>query len=109
MAHKPLLRVTVTILFVVPSLCGLLFLLGYVGNTAARVKREHGLKLPSSASGFICRGDAWMHSFMDSGAASALEMDSKDLISFTSQLKIRETYESDTSVSYKNGIFPLNR
>src|SRR5882724_5098484 len=72
---------------------GLLFLSGYVGNSAVRVRREHGLKLPHSARAFVCRGDAWMHLFMDSGAASAFEMDARDLPSFLAQFKILQTKE----------------
>jgi hypothetical protein len=66
---------------------GSLFLLGYVGSSAKRIQREHGLRLPSSARNFVCRGDAWMHNFMDSGAASAFEMAPSDLPSLVSQLK----------------------
>ena len=43
-----------------------------------------------------------MHTFSDSGAASAFEMASSDLPNFISQLKIRETHEGGS------GIFPMN-
>ena len=85
------------------SVFGILFLFGYVGNSAARVRREHGLNVPSSARGFICRGDAWMHLFSDSGAASAFEMAARDMPGFISQLRIRQTNEG------RNGnILPIN-
>jgi hypothetical protein len=79
------------------SYWGVLFVLGYVGDSAARIQREHGLRLPPSARNFVCRGDAWMHNFMDSGAASAFEMAPSDLPSFVSQLKIHEVHPGDCS------------
>jgi hypothetical protein len=92
-----LMRKLVLVMLVTMLLCsvtfGLLFLSGYVGNSAARVRREHGLELPHSARAFVCRGDAWMHLFMDSGAASAFEMDARDLPSFVAQFKILQTNE----------------
>jgi hypothetical protein len=81
----------------------IVFLLGYAGNSAARVRRENGLQVPSAARGFICRGDARMHLFSDSGAASALEMAARDLPSFVSQLKIRQSDEG-----LPGNIFPGN-
>jgi hypothetical protein len=75
-------------------LFGFLFIFGFIGSSAARVRREHGLRLPSSASRFVCRGDAWMHPFIDSGAASVFEMSSDDVPNFVSQLKIIDTQET---------------
>ena len=92
-----MIRKIVSAILAVVILCSfayvLLFLFGYAGNSAARVRREHGLKVPSSARGFICRGDAWKHLFIDSGAASAFEMEVRDLPSFVTQLKILKTSE----------------
>jgi hypothetical protein len=80
------------------SFVGALFLFGCLGSSGIRITREHGLRLPQSAHSFVCGGDAWMHSFSDSGAASAFEMASSDLPSFLSQLKIRETREGASSI-----------
>jgi hypothetical protein len=85
------------------SVFGILFLFGYVGNSAARVRREHGLKIPPSAYGFICRGDAWMHLFSDFGGASAFEMAARDLPAFVSQLKVRQSNQGR-----RGNIFPGN-
>jgi len=91
------MRKFISVMLMVVILCslayGLLFFFGYSGNSAARVRREHGLKVPHSARGFVCRGDAWMHLLMDSGAASAFEMEASDLPSFVAQLKIVQTNE----------------
>src|SRR5436309_1392331 len=78
------------------------FLSGFFGNSAARIRREHGLQLPASASHFICGGDAWI-SIMDRGAASAFEMAQADLTNFISQLKIR-----DSTNGVSGSIFPGN-
>src|SRR5436305_3356996 len=32
---------------------------GCIGNSSLRIRREHGLVLPPSASRFVCKGDAW--------------------------------------------------
>jgi len=72
---------------------GFLFLFGYVGCTATRIERLHGLRLPISARKFACRGDYWMHTFIDSGGASAFEMAAIDLPTFVGQLKIHDTQE----------------
>jgi hypothetical protein len=94
---------TLAVAILLASVFGLLLLFGYVGSSAARVRREHGLTVPSSARSFVCRGDAWMHLFSDSGAASAFEMASSDLPNFISQLKILQTNEGDSG-----NIFPRN-
>jgi hypothetical protein len=101
MRKSILLALTVVILCA--SAFGILFLFGYVGNSAARVTREHGLKVPSSAYGFICRGDAWMHLFSDSGGSSAFEMARRDLPGFVSQLKVRQSNQGR-----HGNIFPGN-
>lgn len=74
---------------------------GFLGNSATRVRREHGLELPASASHFICGGDAW--SVLDRGAASAFEIAPADLPKFAAQLRIRES-SSGVPIS----IFPGN-
>ena len=100
---RKFISVMLAVVILSSSVFGLLFFFGYVGNSAVRVKREHGLKVPPSARGFICRGDAWMHLFSDSGAASAFEMASRDLPSFVSQLKIQQTNEGGPG-----SVFPGN-
>jgi hypothetical protein len=80
----------------------ILFFGGCIGSSAARITREHGLAIPSSASHFVCRGDAWM--IGDRGAASAFEMASNDVTRFLAQLKIRDTHHGD----YSKSIFPSN-
>lgn len=98
-----------TVLVVLALCFGMLFLLGYVGSSDVRVSREHGLKIPSSAHSFVCGGDAWMHWFMDSGAASAFEMASNDLPSLLSQLKIRETHEGGCCIFPGNSQYQIRR
>ena len=78
------------------------FATGFLGHSATRIRREHGLRLPASASHFECRGDAWL-SIIDRGAASTFEMARTDMVSFTSQLRVRE---SGTGVV--TSIFPGN-
>jgi len=101
--NKRLTVIVATAMLAAVSAFGSLFLFGCVGSSAARISREHGLKLPSSSHKFVCRGDAWMHTFMDSGAASAFEMDSRDLPAFVSQLKLR-----DHGGFGENDILPSN-
>jgi hypothetical protein len=101
--------VMLTVVILLGSSLGLLFLFGYVGSSDARVSREHGLKIPSSAHSFVCGGDAWMHWFIDSGAASAFEMASNDLPSFLSQLKIRETHEGGCCIFPGNSQYQIRR
>src|ERR1019366_1395678 len=86
-----------------------LFLFGYVGSSGNRIRREHGLQLPQSARRFVCRGDAWMHRFSDSGAASAFEMDSSDLPIFVSQLKIRNTDAKNCCILPANSQYQIRR
>ena len=81
---------------------GLPFLFGFFGDSATRIKREHGLQLPASASHFVCGGDAWI-SIMDRGAASAFELAQTDLPSFISQLRVRSS-----SAGVSGCIFPGN-
>jgi hypothetical protein len=78
------------------------FLFGFFGNSATRVKREHGLQLPASASHFVCGGDAGS-SIVDRGAASAFEIAQSDLSSFVSQLRVRSS-----SSGASGSIFPGN-
>jgi hypothetical protein len=101
--------VMLSVVILLASSFGLLFLFGYVGSSGVRVSREHGLKIPPSAHSFVCGGDAWMHRFMDSGAASAFEMTSDDLATFLSQLKIRETHEGDCCMLPRNSQYQIRR
>jgi hypothetical protein len=55
-------------------------------QSAARVEREHGVRLPPSARAFVCRGDAWT-GFLDRGAFSSFEVDAADLPQFLAQLR----------------------
>jgi len=88
---------------------GLPFRFGYIGSSGVRVSREHGLKIPPSAHSFVCGGDPWMHWFSDSGAASALEMNSSELPSFLSQLEIRETHEGAPSIFPAKAPYQIRR
>jgi hypothetical protein len=81
---------------------------GCGGNSASRIEREHGLVLPPSASQFVCRGDAWKHTFIDAGAASAFEIASNDLPKFLAQLKIKDTHKGAFGQDYTNSIYPGN-
>jgi len=73
---------------VVASMVSLLFVFGYVGNSVTRVIREHGLRIPQSASHFVCGGDTWLP-VLDRVAVSTFEIASADLGSFTNQLKVK--------------------
>jgi hypothetical protein len=64
------------------------FAFGYVGNSKVRVIREHGLRVPSSASHFVCKGGAWFP-FLDRVADSTFEMGLSELGSFTNQLRLK--------------------
>jgi hypothetical protein len=98
------MKIVSIIVSIVLVLLILAFGFSCVGNSAARIRREHGLELPASADHFVCRGDAWMQ-IMDRGAASAFEMDAKDLKTFTAQLMIEKT---DDWPQYGSRIFPGN-
>jgi hypothetical protein len=88
-------KVSVFLIFLALVL-GLPFIGGFVGDSAIRVRREHGLRLPASASNFECRGDAWL-CIMDRGASSAFEIASNDLRGFVAQLKTRQS-DSDSLI-----------
>jgi hypothetical protein len=81
------------------------FATGFLGHSATRIRREHGLQIPASASSFECRGDAWL-SIIDRGAASTFEMARTDMVSFTSQLRIRTSTTTETDAVAS--IFPGN-
>jgi len=74
-----------------------LFLLGYVGTSSRRVKRDHGLHIPRTAETLSCRGNAWMHTFSDSDAVSVFEMSAADVPSLVSQLTLCDTADGDIS------------
>jgi hypothetical protein len=80
---------------------------GCIGNSSLRIRREHGLVLPPSASRFVCKGDAWKM-VLDRGAASAFEMASNDLSGFLARLTIKESHHGDYRPQYSNSIFPGN-
>jgi hypothetical protein len=98
-----------SILVVIAVSLGLLLAFGFVGNSAARIRREHGLNVPPTAHSFVCGGDAWAHRFMDSGAASAFEMASSDLPSFLSQLKIQNIHDGDCCILPVNSRYQIRR
>lgn len=100
--------VLVAAILALVSVLGALFVFGYVGDSATRIQREHGLHLPSSAHNFVCRGEAWMHAFMDSGAASAFEMASSDVPSLVSQLKPFPDRQNDFGLEDTGCVFPSN-
>ena len=64
------------------------FVFGYFGNTFRRVNREHGLRIPSSASHLVCRGDAWIP-VLDRTAVTTFQIARADLSAFTNQLRVR--------------------
>jgi hypothetical protein len=77
---------------------GLLYIFGYVGNSMTRVNREHGLRIPRSASHFVCSGDAWFP-FLDRVAISTFEMARADLASFTNQFRIKTADSLSTALA----------
>lgn len=89
-------RTCAVVMLGVGLLIASLVMRGYIGSSATRIEREHGLRLPSSAKSFVCRGDAWMHVFNDSDAASTFVMDSDDLAQFTSQLQACDVHRGQT-------------
>ena len=58
------------------------------GDSRFRAEHDHGIRLPKSARGIQCRGDAW-RGFLDRGAVTLFEMSNEDLESFLSQVRIR--------------------
>lgn len=74
--------------FVVVCMVGCLFVLGHNGNSFSRLKREHGLRIPTSASHLECRGNAWI-SVLDRVAVSTFQIARADLPAFTNQLRVR--------------------
>lgn len=103
------LKILGAVLLVFFVFIGLLFWSGYFGNSATRIEREHGLKLPSSAHNFVCRGDAWMHHFVDSGASSAFEMSARDIPAFVSQLNVHKLEQSECCIFPSNFQYPIHR
>jgi len=59
----------------------------------SRIEHEHGLRLPTSASEFECRGDA-ARGFLDRGAASAFTVATNDLAGFLAQLTVRTSLQT---------------
>jgi hypothetical protein len=94
----------VAVVLAVACVVSCLFVFGYVGNSVARVNREHGLHLPSSASHFVCRGDAWIP-VLDRAAVSTFEMARADLGAFTNQLKVRKPDTISSAFASDDGCF----
>ena len=74
-----------------------------LGDSARRISSEHGLTLPTSASAFECRGDAWLRLVMDCGAASSFEASINDIPAFLAQLRVH-----NTTTGVFESIFPGN-
>src|SRR5688500_18072331 len=75
---------------------------GFIGNSQMRIRREHGIHLPASASAIRCRGDAWL-CFLDRGAASTFEITANDLLALLSQLNVQSSTRG-----VQESIFPGN-
>jgi hypothetical protein len=73
------------------------------GDTTSRIRQEHGLTLPASASAIECRGDAWLRIVSDCGAASCFEIPAGDVPAFLAQLHVRSTSKRNSEF-----IFPAN-
>ncbi len=101
MVNRRHIKILAPAVFVM-GLLALPFFAGFVGDSAVRIRREHGLQLPLSASQFECRGDAWI-SIIDRGAASTFVMARSDMASFISQVRVRES-----SSGVVTSIFPGN-
>ena len=56
-------------------------------QSRGRIEREHGIRLPPSASAFQCAGDAWT-GFLDRGASSIFETDRASVPEFVAQLHV---------------------
>lgn len=107
-SRKSLLAILLISIVVMAS-SGILFALGFVGSSAPRISREHGVRVPRSAHSFVCGGDAWKHKFIDSGAASAFEMAASDLPRFLSQLKVQEIREGGGCIFPMNSQYQIRR
>jgi hypothetical protein len=94
----------IVVTLAVAGIASFLFVFGYVGNSVARVSREHGLRVPPSASHFVCKGDAWIP-ILDRAAVSTFEMARADLASFTNQLRIRKPDAISTAYASDDGCF----
>lgn len=57
-------------------------------HTLARVRREHGIQIPRSASHLVCTGDAWFP-FLDRVAVSSFELALSDVGALTNQLRLK--------------------
>ena len=74
-------------------LLGLVFWFARSFDSRKRIEREHGVRLPSSASAFEFRGDAW-RGFLDRGASSAFIVRSNELGGFLTQLSVRTNLQT---------------
>jgi hypothetical protein len=94
---------TIAIVAIFSTALATLLLLRVFGDSASRIRREHGLNLPASASAIECHGDAWLRIITDCGAASSFEVAISDVPSLLAQLRVRST-----STGVSESIFPGN-
>ena len=78
---------------VVALLVAIVFARSAFRDSRSRIEREHGLRLPPSASAFECRGDAAL-GFLDRGAASAFTVATNELAGFLAQLNFRTGFQT---------------
>jgi len=66
-----------------------LFLGGFLGSSAARIQRDHSLRLPSAASDIHCVRFISLSTFMDSGEQATFVIPKASLETFISQIEPR--------------------
>jgi hypothetical protein len=93
MGYVPLVFLVVA----VPSTCCIY--LRATEQSARRIEREHGIRLPKSATAFQCAGTAW-HGILDREAISTFEIDAMDLPVLTKQLRERAVPGPQVEIDY---------
>jgi len=86
------------------SACVVFYYALVIGNSRFRTEWDHGIKLPTSARNFQCRGDAFKL-VLDRNAISLFEMDTADAQIFFSLFKIESEF---TLQSAQTVCDPLN-
>jgi len=79
------------------------FFTGFVGNSRARIERDHSLVLPPSISNIRCDGFVSLTTFLDSRACASFRLSRKDLDAFLPQFS---TFRSSPSIPADWPDFP---
>jgi hypothetical protein len=89
------------IVIVIPlTIAVFLYFAGFIGTSSMRVRTDHGLRLPSSASGLRCLGFVTLTPLLDTIASATFEIHKSEFVAIESQFtsplnRVPETKEEN--------------